>query len=110
MESIKNALSSIFLILLIVAGISLYNTNKVIDMQDEEIEVLIEEISKADSRVDSMSTLLQIERSKYDSLCSELDSSEIRYNNIIKRYKVKKEKVKYLNADESINFLHHLIK
>lgn len=75
-------------------------------MQDDDINVLMEEIGRVEDRLDSVSRLLTIERLRYDSLCNELDSSEIRYDNIIKRYNIRKEQIKYLNADESINFLH----
>lgn len=110
MENIRKAISYSLFSLLLVASISLYRASIEVDMQNEEIEILMEEIGYVEDKVDSISALLQIERRKYDSLCNELDSSEIRYNNVVKKYAIKKEKVRYLNTDESINFLQNLLK
>jgi hypothetical protein len=45
------------------------------------------------------------EKSKYDSLLKEMDSSIVRYDNINNKYGKIIDSIKYLNADESINFL-----
>lgn len=110
MEQMNKWISSLILFILLVTSVSLYRSRVEVDMQDEDIEVLMDEIGKIEMRLDSVSNLLRLERMRYDSLCREIDSSEIRYNIIIEKYKYKKKEVEYLNADESINFLYQSLK
>lgn len=109
MEELRKWISTLFLVLLVITGISLYNSKLELEVQDGNIEVLKDEIGKIEVRLDSVSNLLRLERMRYDSLTRQIDSSELRYNQIINKYKYRKKEVEYLNADESINFLHEMI-
>lgn len=76
-----------------------------IDNNETKINELINENQKLRSISDSLNVLIQLEKSRYDSLLNEIDLSEIKYNDIRNKYNNIRNSVKYLNADESINFL-----
>lgn len=72
------------------------------DRKLEELEIENEELRITN---DSLKRLLIEESFRYDSLVAVIDSSVDKYNRIEIRYKIIKDSVKYLDADESINFL-----
>lgn len=76
-----------------------------IDNNETKINELINENQKLMSISDSLNVLIQLEKSRYDSLLNEIDLSEVKYNDIRNKYNNIRNSVKYLNADESINFL-----
>lgn len=76
-----------------------------IDNNGTKINELINENQKLRSISDSLNVLIQLEKSRYDSLLNEIDLSEVKYNDIRNKYNNIRNSVRYLNADESINFL-----
>lgn len=101
-------LTNIIIIAILITGIYFIVTAEVnedsYDRKLEELKVENEELKLIN---DSLKQLLIEESFKYDSLMSSIDSSVDEYEKIEVRYKIIKDSVKYLPADESINFLHY---
>lgn len=100
---IVQIISLLSVLSLVIWNISKKDNN--IDNNEDRINELINENQELKSVSDSLNVLIQLEKSRYDSLLNEIDLSEIKYNDIKDKYNSIRNSVKYLNADESINFL-----
>lgn len=100
---IVQIISMLSILSLLIWNISKKDSN--IDNNGTKINELINENQKLRSISDSLNVLIQLEKSRYDSLLNEIDLSEIKYNDIRNKYNNIRNSVRYLNADESINFL-----
>lgn len=105
MNKIFKLILIVLTVILFVMIARLFDLSNRLDDLDHNINKITTENKILESSRDSLKLLLMNEKSKYDSLLKEMDSSIVRYDNINNKYGKIIDSIKYLNADESINFL-----
>lgn len=105
MNKISKLILIVLTVILFVMIARLFDLSNKLDDLDHNINKITTENKILESSRDSLKLLLMNEKSRYDSLLKEIDSSIVRYDNINNKYDKIIDSIKYLNADESINFL-----